>query len=435
MIQIVTYLNRKAGRKMKIAMIASGSRGDVQPYIALAKGLKEAGHHPRFISHENYSELVAQHHIDFRAVPGNVQAVAQSTKLTTLLKAGKFLSIMRIMGEEAKKTAKDLARVALDTCSDVDLIMGGLGGLEIGIAVGQKLERPVLPGYLLPFIPTQDFPSVLFPSMPGLLEPVLNKVSHQLTRQIMWQSLRKADELARREILGIKSAPFFGPYHADPLRNMPILYGFSEHVVPRPSDWPERAKICGYWFLNAEKEWTPPSKIVDFLESGTAPIYIGFGSMSIPDPEKTTRLIIDTLLKTKQRAIVQSGWGGLRTEVLPDSILLIDSVPHDWLFPRMAAVVHHGGVGTTASGFRAGIPSIIVPFFGDQPFWGRRAAKLGVGPQPIPMRKFSASKLAEAINISVSDKEMKLNAKQLGQRIRGEDGIAAAVAIINQIFS
>lgn len=411
---------------MKIGIIASGSRGDVQPYLALAKGLQKAGHTVRFITHENYSELVANQAIDIWPVPGNVEEIAQSPEISALLEKGKFLAIMKIMGEEAEKASVNMAEVALSACQEVDVILGGLGGLESGIAIGQKLDIPVIPAYLLPFTPTREFPSALTPQIPGWL----NKISHSVARQIMWQSLRKADEVARRVVLGTSAAPFFGPYKEIGLGNMPTLYAFSSFVIPPPADWDRHQAITGYWFLDPDPDWQPSTTLMDFIESGSRPIYIGFGSMNTRDPEATTQLIIEAVLRSKQRAILQSGWGGLKSNELPDTIQIIDSIPHTWLFPKMAAVVHHGGVGTTASGLRAGIPNIIVPFFADQPFWGHRIAELGVGPKPIPRKKLSVDSLASAIEYSMANSEMISTAKELGQKIHQENGVGNAIEMI-----
>ena len=419
---------------MKIVIIASGSRGDVQPYIALSKGLSEAGHEIRFVSHENYADLIAKNGIDFFSIPGNVQNVAQSEELTSLLAKGKFLAMMKIMGEEAQKNALNLARVSQTASKNADLIIGGFGGLFIGIGIGEKFDIPVIPAYLVPFTPTKAFPSVLTPWMPKMIGPLVNKLSHRISRQVMWQSLRKADTSARKKVLGIDPAPFFGPYDASPVERMPTIYGYSIHVIPRPWDWPENVKIPGYWFLEPEVGWQPPIELVEFLESGQKPIYIGFGSMTSRDPKRITQLILDAVIKSNQRAILQSGWGGLQAEDLPESVMMVGSIPHSWLFPKMSAIVHHGGAGTTAAGLRAGVPNLVIPFFGDQPFWGQRLSELGVGPDPISIKKLSANSLSSSIEIMISDPDMASRARSLGEKIRDEKGVDNAVKIIERAF-
>lgn len=171
-----------------------------------------------------------------------------------------------------------------------------------------------------------------------------------------------------------------------------------------------------------------------FLEAGPPPVYIGFGSMVSSRPQETAELALQALARAGQRGVLASGWGGLHREALPEEVFLLDAAPHSWLFPRMAAVVHHGGAGTTAAGLRAGVPSILTPFFGDQPFWGRQVHKLGVGPQPIPQRQLSAANLAAAIQQAVTDTEMQQRAADLGRRIRAEDGVARAVEVLQRLF-
>jgi UDP:flavonoid glycosyltransferase YjiC (YdhE family) len=192
--------------------------------------------------------------------------------------------------------------------------------------------------------------------------------------------------------------------------------------------------MTGYWYLDTPRDFEPPRELDTFLNSGTPPVYIGYGSMIAGDPKETLELILQALSITKQRGIVESG-GGLLLVGSPDNLLKIGSVPHDWLFPRMAVVVHHGGAGTTATGIRAGVPSVAVPFIYDQPFWGRRLADLGVGTEPIPFRKLSVQRLANAISRAVSDQGMREKAARLGSLIRSEDGVNKAVGALNHIFS
>ena len=417
---------------MRIAIIAPGSRGDVQPYLALGKGLKDAGHDVRLITHENFAGFVKSHQLEFWPLRGNVQEVAESQEMRELLEKGNFLAIAKFQAKAAKQAALEWAEDGLAACAEMDLLLAGIGGLYIGISLAEKLKIPLIQAYSIPFTPTKTFPGALFPPTTLKLASV-NYLSHHLTRQIMWQGFRVADQVVRQAVLGLPSAPFLGPYRSSALENMPVLYGFSPAVIPQPSDWNTDKKITGYWFLDAEDEWQPPSDLVDFLESGSAPIYIGFGSMSNRNPEETAELIIDAVKLSKQRAILLSGWSGLYSHDLPDSVFLLDAIPHAWLFPRVAAVVHHGGAGTTAAGLRAGVPTIIVPFFGDQPFWGARVAALGVGPKPIPRKTLTSENLAQALQEVVTNETMRQCASNLGSSIRAEDGVAAAVDIIQHI--
>jgi sterol 3beta-glucosyltransferase len=214
---------------------------------------------------------------------------------------------------------------------------------------------------------------------------------------------------------------------------VPILYPYSPHVLPVPKDFPSHVHVTGYWFLEHSTSWQPEQELVRFLETGTPPVYIGFGSVGGKGGQKRAQIALEALEKSGQRGLLATGWGGLKASDLPQTVFTFDSVPHDWLFPQVAAVVHHGGAGTTAAGLRAGKPIVICPFFGDQPFWGKLVHQLGVGPAPISHRRLTADGLAEAITTAVHDETMKRQAAELGEKIRAEDGIARAVEIIGAI--
>ncbi len=415
---------------MRIAVIAMGSRGDVQPYVALGKGLQQAGHTVRLLTHENYAAFVAAHGLDFWPMRGDVQAVVESPEMQALLDKGNFLAITVHTAKLAKEAALHWAEDGLAGCQDSDLILAGMGGMNAGISLAEKLGIPFVQAPVVPFTPTAAFPGALFPRSVGRLGGAANRISHHLMRQIMWQGFRGADNAARKQVLGLPPAPFWGPYRSPTLHNQPVLCGVSPSVISKPADWGVNAHMTGYWFVDAEDDWTPPPALADFLVAGPPPVAIGFGSMSNRNPAEMTRLIVDAVKKAGQRAVLLSGWQGLATAALPDSILMIESAPHAWLFPRMAATVHHGGAGTTAAGLRAGVPSLVVPFFGDQPFWGQRIADLGVGPAPIPRKRLTVDNLAQAIGRMTTDGEIQRRAEQLGASIRAEDGVARVVELL-----
>jgi sterol 3beta-glucosyltransferase len=415
---------------MRIAIIAPGSRGDVQPYVALGKGLKNAGHGVRFVTHQNFEALVNSHGLEFWPIAGSVQDIVQNRDMRERLERGNFCSILSQMAREAQQGAVRLAEGGLAACRGMDLVLAGMGGVYIGLSLAEKLDLLLLQAYLVPFTPTRAFPSVLVANFPSFLGGCLFRLSHHLTRQIMWQGFRSADKLARQSVLDLPAPGFWGPYSSDRTHGLPILYGISPSVIRQPADWGDDIHVTGYWFLDSADDWTPPPVLMDFLDAGSPPVCIGFGSMSTRKPEETAELIIKALGRIRQRAILLSGWGGLRRSDLPETVFMIDSIPHSWLFPRVAAIVHHGGAGTTAAGLRAGVPAVIVPFFGDQPFWGQRIAELGVGPRPVLRKKLTVERLAEAIQMAVTDDGMRQRAADLGSRIRAEDGVGRAVEII-----
>ncbi len=418
---------------MHIIIMALGTRGDVQPYVALGKGLKKAGHTVRLATHQNFEGLVRSHGLDFWSMRGNVQEIAESPEMRALLEKGNFIAITAKTAREAQRAALQWAEDGLAACEGMELIIAGIGGLFIGLALAEKLGMQLLQAHLLPFTPTRAFPSVLLPTSVSRLGGAFNAISHHLTRQIMWQGSRSADKVSRQQVLGLPAAPFFGPYRSDRLNALPVLYGFSPSVIPEPSDWDQHIHVTGFWFLESESDWQPSPALLEFLQSGPPPVYVGFGSMTNRNPQATADLVLKALARTQQRAIMLSGWDGLGTAHIPDTVFMVESIPHAWLFPQVAAAVHHGGVGTTAAGLRAGVPSIITPFFGDQPFWGARIAALGVGVEPIPRKQLTAERLAEAIQTAVTDQAMRQRAAELGARIRAEDGVARAVDIVQSI--
>jgi UDP:flavonoid glycosyltransferase YjiC (YdhE family) len=413
---------------MRISIIAPGSRGDVQPYVALGKGLKNAGHFVRIVTYQNFKSLIAPHGLDFWSVDIDIQSIVASQAMRDGIARGNSIALMRQMVKEAQLQATTFAAAGLAACQDADVILAGIGGVFIAAALAEKLNLPLLQAYVTPLTPTREFPSPVAPNIPA----PLNRLSHHLAHQLMWQGFRFADSLARKMVLHLPPAPWMGSLASNRTRSLPTLHGFSPTLIPTPRDWDNNQRVTGFWFLDEDESWAPPPVLTDFLNSGSAPIYIGFGSMSNRDPKKTADIVIHAVQQTKQRAVIISGWGGLRSSHVPDSVFMTDSIPHSWLFPRVAAVVHHGGASTTAAGLRAGVPSIIVPFFGDQPFWGKRIADAGVGPKPIPRSKLTADNLARAIQQALTDRSMRERAKEMGNKIQKEDGITKAVEIIGR---
>jgi UDP:flavonoid glycosyltransferase YjiC (YdhE family) len=316
---------------------------------------------------------------------------------------------------------------ALRACQGSDALIYSFMGAAAYHAA-EKVGIPSIFTLLQPFTRSREIPSIAFPELP--LGATYKWLTHLLGEQAVWQVARGSINRWRTDSLGLPALPWSGPFKLMYEQNNPYLYGFSPSVVPRPSDWPDRHHISGYWFLDHDPDWTPPEDLVRFIESGTKPISIGFGSMSGPNAGKLLEIAIEAVKTTNQRAVLLGGWAALSPTELPETIFMIDSVPHDWLFPRMAAVVHHGGAGTTGAGLRAGVPSILVPFFGDQPFWGRRVYALGVGPEPIQRKSLNMKNLAEAIETAVGDEGMRRNAAGLGGQIRAEDGVEDAVEFI-----
>jgi sterol 3beta-glucosyltransferase len=410
---------------VNIGMIALGSQGDVQPYLALGRALAAAGHHVRLVVPQGYPDPGTPR-LELRHVVGDPRSVMDSPEFRALLETGNFIKIQRHANALARQVAPDWARTALDACRDMDVLLAGLGGLNLAQTVAEALNIPVMEAHVVPLTATREFPGPLLPPGAPRLGGPFNRLTYTLIRQMMWQGARLGDGDARREVLKLPPAPFFGPRarHA-----APTLYGISPSVLPRPADWPKDVHLTGYWFLDAE-DWTPPPALSAFLEAGPRPVYIGFGSMGSRDPEATADLVLEALGRSGQRAVLQSGWGGLMRGELPSSVHMSGPAPHTWLLPQMAATVHHGGAGTTAAALRAGVPTTVVPFFGDQPYWGGRVQALGVGPEPLPRRTLSVDGLTHALDSMTSDQAMQERAEHLGEAIRKERGLERATELI-----
>jgi UDP:flavonoid glycosyltransferase YjiC (YdhE family) len=335
--------------------------------------------------------------------------------------------------KESQHAAFEMIDDGLAACQGMDLLIAGSVGLNIGLALADHLKIPLIRAHLVPFTPTSAFPNVFIPQTLPNLGGVFNLLSWQLVLQMLWLGIGPIFNQARKKVLGLPPTSFDETYRPSGSKSSFTLYGFSPSVLPAPADWGSEIRVTGYWFLEPADDWTPPPALLDFLQAGPAPVYIGFGSMSSRNPQETAELILKALKKTNQRALLFSGWGGLQTKDLPDSVMLISATPHSWLFPRVAAVVHHGGAGTTAAGLRAGVPSILIPFNFDQPFWGKRVHELGVGPTPIPRSRLTADRLAQAIQEAVTDTAMRQRAADLGANIRAEDGVANAIDILKNL--
>ncbi len=345
------------------------------------------------------------------------------------------LSIARMAGE-AKKSGLHMAERALSACEGGGLLIAGVAGGFLAQSLSVKTGMPLVLAYNVPITPTREFAGALLPGMGSLFGGAFSLLSHRLTLQIIWQAYRPVDREVRVKLLHLPLPPRGGPLAVDGSGNTPVLYGISPSVIHPPADWDAaRVHVTGYWLMGPPDGWMPPEELAHFLAAGAPPVYVGFGSMSSRDPSATAATVLEAIRLAGQRAIIHRGWGGMHAEDLPNTVFIVDSVPHAWLFPRMAALVHHGGAGTTAAGLASGVPSIVVPFHGDQPFWGERVAMLGAGPKPIPRKRLTGEALARAIDTAASDQAMRARAADIGAQIRAEDGIGRAVALVRDVAS
>lgn len=411
---------------MKILISTLGSRGDTQPYLALAVGLQQAGHHVTLVAPHSFVEWIQSYGVNAHPVRFNPHEVMQ-----VMSKSKNPFQAMRFMRQVVNTGIAEAQDDCWQAAQDTDfLIQTGTGMNALEIA--NKRGIPVAFAYLVPMPPTRAFPMFWLPfrfSLGG----GYNYLTHILARSILWNSMGGPTTNRWRRRLGLPAWRSEAEMH-NYARSLgtPSLYGYSPSVIPKPLDWDEYQHVTGYWFLDARPNWQPPADLLHFLESGPPPVYVGFGSMSHENPERQTRLALRALELSGQRGVLSIGWGGIKSISAPPNVFFADDVPHAWLFPRMAAAVHHGGAGTTSAGLRAGIPGIITAFGGDQCAWADLVVKLGVGLQVKGIKKLTAEKLADAIQTTIHDSTMRARAAELGEKIRAENGITRAVDVIER---
>ena len=420
---------------MRILLLTIGTRGDVQPFVALGQRLKQQGHDVALCSSSSFSALVEEHGLEYRYLNNDFVELAQGDAGRKAMEEwGGLTGRLRWMAEATRlfkpifrKTLKEQWAVA----QDAELIIynpASVGGFHMAEALGVP---GVMADALPTWVPTGSFPNFTFPDLG--LGSWYNRLTYRLLPFMTGGMFGKIVNEWRTETLNLPPRSMTkGELGRSDSQPVPVLYSFSRHVVPPPADWPAHVHATGYWLLDETHHWQPPPELLQFLDAGPPPVFIGFGSMSGRDPARTTSVVIDALARAGQRGLLVTGWGGLETEKLPDSVFKVAQAPYAWLFPRVTAVVHHGGAGTTAAGLQAGKPTVICPFVADQPFWGQRVAALGAGPPPIPQRKLSADNLAAAIQQAVTDTGLQQRAAALGEKLCAEDGLSTAVSLIEK---
>ncbi|CDS01828.1 hypothetical protein [Sporisorium scitamineum] len=449
---------------MRIYCLTIGSRGDVQPYIALCKALKLHGHTPVIVSHPEYRGWVEGHGIEYRGVGGDPAALMKLSVEHRIFSPAFFkesIGKFRVWLDE-------LLRECWEECQGADLLIESPSTMA-GIHVAEGLGIPYFRAFTMPWTKTSAYPQAF--SVPSIeMGPSYNSSSYTLFDQIMWVATSGQINRWRKHMVGIGPTDM-SKMDAD---SVPFIYNFSPAVVPMPNDWGDRVKISGYWFLdNPESNWSPPKELSDFLartkKDGKKIAYIGFGSITIENAEEVSANIMKAVHAADVRAIVAKGWSGrggskpkkkkkqakhdckptlqhencaashtegeeTATEEehepeieIPDDVFVVDSIPHDWLFPQIDIAMHHGGAGTTGASLRAGLVTLIKPFFGDQFFWANRVQKLGAGAR---VNGLSVSDLTDALKSAVQDRVMVEKAQGVGEKIRSEDGAATAIEFL-----
>ncbi len=427
-------MGRQGQFVVNITIISVGTRGDVQPSVALGIGLQRSGHTVRVATHRIFEELVRSRGLGFAPIAGDPLALViewcrnhDSTNKAT----GRsfFRELLRVSLPQFEQSVTD----ALESCRDAEVIISSPIAVTVGFHVAEKLGIPLVRTAYVPKVPTSRYPAFRLPHV--LNHAHVNLWTYQILRQAVWLMIRTPTNHARTSCLQLPPLHWTDPFGLLDRNRQLLLVAYSPSVFPPPPDWGDWICQAGYWFLDHASDWEPDQDLVNFIHAGPPPVYVGFGSMPSTDPVQATEIVIRALTQVGQRGVLSTGWHGLARRQNSDEFFFVDDVPHDWLFPQMAAAVHHGGMGTMAAALRAGIPSITVPTAADQPLWSRRAWNLHVSPRPIPRGTLTVERLAEALRNVVTRPEMRQCAATLGERIRQEDGVGRAVDAFNHWVS
>jgi sterol 3beta-glucosyltransferase len=411
---------------MHFTMLTVGTRGEVEPCIALGLGLQAAGHTVQIATHPNFESSIHEAGLDFALIDFDLEAWLASESFRAIVEESRRNPVraLRIAIRTTRSMLKQIGDDCWTACQGTDVVMYTVGGFFFAPHIAERLDLPCIGTYPYPMgTPTGSFPNIFSPSQRNLGRGV-NRFTHTMNDVMSWMPLRKTINRWRDEQLDLPPVKGSFPRHYRERGDL-MLYGFSPSIVPKPPDWGDQCVITGTWFMPPDEDFEPPPALLDFLEAGPPPVFVGFGSTNDRDLAETANLVLAALKQSGQRGVFLSSEH--YPDDLPDNLFVIEPTPFGWLFPRMAVVVHHGGSGTTALGLKAGVPTVVIPSFMDQPFWGQRVADLGVGPSPIPRNRLSVDRLSAAIRQAADNLSMRERATALGEQIRKEDGVARAV--------
>jgi sterol 3beta-glucosyltransferase len=421
---------------MHIAILALGSRGDVQPFIALGLALRERGHSVRLLAAEDFAPLAAAYGLPFAPVGGSIDALMDRQLVYDTLDAAAArrlpLGFARRFVAQVAAYVPPLTADALAGARGADALVASTLGVVIGVHLAEALGVPLIPAHFHPSGATAEAPDISFPAAPPWLplRGAYHRLTHLAARHGLPQLLAGALSRARAQV-GLPRISRAGLWRLAAGQPPLALYAYSPALLAPPSDWPHWRRVTGYWRIGPPPGYAPPDAITRFLAAGEPPVYIGFGSLLAGrDVAAVTRLLVEALRLAGRRGIIYRGtWGDLEAGELPPDVLRIGETPHAWLFPQVAAVVSHGGAGTVAAALAAGRPVTVIPAFGDMQLWGRRVAELGVGAPPIPRSELTAQRLAAAIRAATAP-EAAARARDLGARLQGENGAARAAELL-----
>ncbi|MEV8454375.1 glycosyltransferase [Streptomyces sp. NPDC052095] len=401
---------------MRILIATAGSHGDVAPYTGLGAALRRAGHDVALAATDTFAPLVRDAGLEFRRLPADARMRGGGTGNRALMRtAAAFLT--------------ELGQGFADTVDDgTDLLLLSATTAPLGWHLTEAMGIPGLGVYLQPTAPTGDFP----PLVPGA-RPLGRAGNRAFGRFALRMADRVHEEAVAklRHRLGLPPASATGTRRRRERDDWPVLHGFSPTLVPRPSDWRPGLEVVGNWWPHHDPAARLPAEVEDFLSAGPRPVLIGFGSMASGDGERLSGIAVRALRRAGLRGILQAGSAGLAAD--GDDVLTIGHVPHALLFPRLAAVVHHGGAGTSAAALRAGVPAVTVPVTADQPFWAGRLAALGAATDPVPFRSLTAERLADSLDRAVRQRAHGRAAEEAAKRLAAEDGAGRALRAVERL--
>lgn len=408
---------------MRFIVATYGTEGDARPFAALCRGLMDAGHEARLLADAATLGSAQALGVPTTALGGNIRGSLRAEYAIggAVAKGGGVNDTTRTLAKIVNENSEYWLRTIIEAGEGCDAILvAGLAAF-VGFSAAEYLGVKSIGAGMIPITPTTAFPSPFLP--PKWVPRLLYRSSHVFVNAMMWKAFCKKTNAAR--------ATFNLPPRETVWMGLPMVYGVSPNLLPTPVDWPENVQLCGQW-LARSPSWLPPPALARFLAAGEAPIYIGFGSMPGFDNERLRDALIDAV--AGRRALFYPGWSGIGPNALPDNFLTIGDTPHDWLFPRTAAVVHHGGSGTSHSAARAGVPSIVIPFAGDQFFWAERLCLAGVAPPAVNGRRPKTEAIVRALDFAGGDRARNC-ARRLGERMRAENGVMDAVAVLERIVT
>jgi sterol 3beta-glucosyltransferase len=417
---------------VRILVTAVGSSGDVAPLTGLGTALRDAGHDVSLAAYGMFEDLVTGCGLGFRLVPGDPQLLGASRQGQRWQEGGtgamSGIRFIRLMAEHMRDVNAALLGAARQ---DTDmLLLAGMGWLG-GYRIADGLGLPSIGLALQPSHPTREY----LPT--GMTTRSLGPWGNRVVGRAAMVAGAAAMEKSSKRLWEQEGMPGFSTremFRRQDAARWPFCYGFSPAVVPRPPDWREGIEVAGYWWPRHPAGWTPPADLERFIAAGPPSVFVGFGSRNPADAARLTALVAQARRQAGVRMVIQAGWASLGAELQEDDdVIVIGEAPHDWLFPQMAAVVHHAGAGTTAAGLRAGVPAVSVPMITDQPFWASRITALGTGPKAVPYKSLTAESLTTAIRDATGRDSYRSRARDLARQLASEDGTLPVIRAVDRL--